>query len=132
MTTYKVNIINGDSYDIHDNTGCTMNFGGKKKEREEEFADYEEVDDEVPSSKDCDDDAIIEELRGIFYGNKSNVCDFLNKIRSMKDTEICKYVKELVNETIISELSCRKDLWEILYNHRLYRAGYRNWLKQVE
>lgn len=80
---------------------------------------------------DATDEQIVGELLGIFYGDTEKAQDFLIKVKTMKGTDICVYVKKLVKERIISEMSFKKDLWEVLHNHGIYKATYRNWTAQV-
>lgn len=61
----------GDKYDIHDNEGCTMYFGDKKKEpvnENEEYAEFEEiaaVKNPAMVHEDCDNTELsrIERIR---------------------------------------------------------------------
>lgn len=78
-----------------------------------------------------EDDQIVSELLGIFYGDETEVRKFLKKVHAMKDIDICNLAKELVKEKKISELSCRKPLWDILQKHGIYKSSNRNWNKNM-
>lgn len=77
------------------------------------------------------DEAIVDALNGIFYGDTELASEFLVKVKNMKPTSICKYVKQLVGQSKISEMSYKKDLWKILNDNGLYEPTLRNWTDQV-
>lgn len=77
------------------------------------------------------DEKVVKDLCGIFYGNEEEARKFLHQIRGMKNTEIVALVKKRVNEGIISELSCHRDLWKILHDNGLYTATESNWNMQL-
>ncbi len=76
-------------------------------------------------------ESIDERLKAFFYGNEDEARQFLSNIQWMKPTQITTLVKKLVAENKISELSCRRDLWRVLYDAGLYEKSETNWNKQV-
>ena len=59
--------------------------------------------------------------------------DYISKIRSIsKNPEIVAYTADLVNQGIISKLSCRNDLWKPLHNKGLYEPQVGTWNKQMK
>jgi len=75
-------------------------------------------------------ETIINELHGIFYDTEK-AGEFIRKASVMKDTDICLLVRRMVREKVISELSCRKPLWDVLHKHGIYKTGIRNWNKHI-
>ena len=77
-------------------------------------------------------ETLLEELTPIFYGNKDQAEDYIQKIKNItKDVEKIRYTAQLVNENTISEMSCHRDLYSILYDHRLYNKSESNWNKVI-
>ena len=75
---------------------------------------------------------LLEELTPIFYGNKEQAEDYIKKIKNItKDVEKIRYTAQLVNENTISEMSCHRDLYSILHDHRLYNKSESNWNKVI-
>ena len=84
----------------------------------------------------CDPDeqhqVIVDKLKPIFYSNEGNAKEFLTSIRGMKPTQITERVNQLVNEKIISKLSCHRDLWKVLHDYGIYDKSESNWNQQVK
>ena len=77
-------------------------------------------------------ETLLEELTPIFYGNKEQTEDYIQKIKNItKDVEKIRYTAKLVNENTISEMSCHRDLYSILHDHRLYNKSESNWNKVI-
>ena len=77
-------------------------------------------------------ETLLEELTPIFYGNKEQAEDYIKKIKNItKDVEKIRYTAQLVNENTISEMSCHRDLYSILHDHRLYNKSESNWNKVI-
>ena len=77
-------------------------------------------------------ETLLEELTPIFYGNKEQAEDYIQKIKNItKDVEKIRYTAQLVNENTISEMSCHRDLYSILHDHRLYNKSESNWNKVI-
>lgn len=80
-----------------------------------------------------DEQAIVAELKVCFWGDEEQATRFYNAIKGgMKNAEITAMVNRLVEERIVSEGSCHRDLWTILHNHGLYTASESNWNMQVK
>lgn len=61
------------------------------------------------------DDDLQTELEPLFYGNKEEVAKYINKMRVIpNNTEKARFTAELVNHNIISNLSYKKRLWDVL------------------
>lgn len=77
-------------------------------------------------------ETLLKELTPIFYGNKEQAEDYIKKIKNItKDVEKIRYTAQLVNENTISEMSCHRDLYSILHDHRLYNKSESNWNKVI-
>lgn len=80
-----------------------------------------------------DEQAIVAELKVCFWGDEEQAARFYGAIKGgMKNAEITAMVNRLVEERIISEGTCHRDLWTILHNHGLYTASESNWNMQVK
>lgn len=80
-----------------------------------------------------DEQAIVAELKVCFWGDEEQAARFYGAIKGgMKNVEITAMVNRLVEERIVSEGSCHRDLWTILHNHGLYTASESNWNMQVK
>jgi hypothetical protein len=74
---------------------------------------------------------IVAKLKPIFFNNESEASSFLSEIQSMKSTQITARVKQLVRERIISDMSCKRELWSVLHDYGLYDKTESNWNLQV-
>lgn len=74
---------------------------------------------------------VVEELCPIFYEDKKQARAFLQRIKGMKNTDITRLVNQLVEQGVISDLSCHRDLWKVLHNNGLYTPTETNWNAQV-
>lgn len=80
-----------------------------------------------------EEQAVVAELKGCFWGDEEQAARFYNAIKGgMKNAEITAMVNRLVEERIVSEGACHRDLWTILHNHGLYTASESNWNMQVK
>ena len=77
------------------------------------------------------DEPLVAALTPIFYGDGEEAARFLDAIKGAKPTQITALVKQLVKEKKISELSCHKDLWQLLHEAGLYPLTNRNWNTQI-
>lgn len=74
------------------------------------------------------DDDLQTELEPLFYGNKEEVAKYINKMRVIpNNTEKARFTAELVNHNIISNLSYKKRLWDVLKKYGLYEPSLSNW-----
>lgn len=75
---------------------------------------------------------VAQELMPFFYGDVDNVRTFLQSIRGTKGPAITAMVNQWVKEKKISDVSCKRPLWQVLSKHRLYTASETNWDSQVK
>ena len=77
-------------------------------------------------------ETLLEKLIPIFYGNKEQAEVYIKKFKNItNDVEKVQYTAQLVNENTISEMSCHRDLYSILHDHRLYNKSESNWNKVI-
>ena len=77
-------------------------------------------------------ETLLEKLMPIFYGNKEQAEVYIKKLKNItNDVEKVQYTAQLVNENTISEMSCHRDLYSILHDHRLYNKTESNWNKVI-
>lgn len=88
-----------------------------------------EVDNGMKSEG--DEDPVITRLTPIFYNDKAEVRKFLSRIKGVKPTEITATVTRLVREKKVSALSCKGDMWKIMYDAGLYQNEKNTWNRQV-
>ena len=72
-------------------------------------------------------DEIIEQLKPIFWSDEGQIKSFLDKIRGKKNTAVIAVIADGVTDRTISEQSCRRDLWDVLFKHHLYLASESNY-----
>ena len=78
------------------------------------------------------DDDLQTELEPLFYGNKEEVAKYINKMRVIpNNTEKAQFTAELVNHNIISNLSYKKRLWDVLKKYGLYEPSLSNWCNYI-
>lgn len=78
------------------------------------------------------DDDLQTELEPLFYGNKEEVAKYINKMRVIpNNTEKARFTAELVNHNIISNLSHKKRLWDVLKKYGLYEPSLSNWCNYI-
>ena len=78
------------------------------------------------------DDDLQTELEPLFYGNKEEVAKYINKMRVIpNNTEKAQFTAELVNHNIISNLSYKKRLWDVLNKYGLYEPSLSNWCNYI-
>lgn len=82
------------------------------------------------------DENLANKLRPIFYGDEDEARAFLNKIvkegKNAKPTEITGLVNELLKKRIISQKSCKRPLYTVLRDAKLYLRSESNWNSQVK
>lgn len=92
---------------------------------------------EQPTFDECQnvlktDDDLQTELEPLFYGNKEEVAKYINKMRVIpNNTEKARFTAELVNHNIISNLSYKKRLWDVLKKYGLYEPSLSNWCNYI-
>ena len=74
---------------------------------------------------------IVAKLKPIFFNNESEASSFLSEIQDMKPKQITDRVNQLVRERIISDMSCKRELWSVLHDYGLYDKTESNWNSQV-
>lgn len=72
------------------------------------------------------------ELLPLFWGDDKVVEEFLRNISGAKPVQVVAVVNRMLKERKLSEKSCHKPLWEILYKHGLYTRNLSNWNAQIE
>lgn len=78
------------------------------------------------------DDDLQTELEPLFYGNKEEVAKYIYKMRVIpNNTEKARFTAELVNHNIISNLSYKKRLWDVLKKYGLYEPSLSNWCNYI-
>lgn len=77
-------------------------------------------------------ETLLERLKPIFYGDEKRAEVYIKEFKnSNNDVEKVRYTAQLVNENTISEMSCHRDLYSILHDHRLYTKTESNWNKVI-
>lgn len=75
---------------------------------------------------------LVKKMCPLFYNNIIVTNSFVEKIKSTNtNTETTRIAAEFVNKKLLSDLSCKKPLWEILHNNNLYSAKLNNWCKSI-
>ena len=95
----------------------------------EQMVDAEDVDRGMKGEE--SEDPIVMQLIPIFYNDKAEIGKFLSRIKGVKPTEITATVTRLVKEGKVSALSCKGDMWKIMYDAGLYQNEKNTWNKQV-
>lgn len=90
-------------------------------------ADQNEIRQMMSESSD-----IVKKLAPIFFNNLKEAENFVHQIQNMKPKQITALVSNWVKERKISEKSCNRDLWTVLYDSRLYPYTESNWNSQVK
>ena len=79
-----------------------------------------------------ENEELTKELCPLFYNDIVATNSFIEKIKSTNNnTEKTKIAAEFVKERQLSDCSCRKTLWKILNNHKLYLPSSNNWTKYI-
>lgn len=89
-------------------------------------------DENKDGQKTSEDKELIEELIPLFYDNRKEVVKYINKMKTItNNTEKTQFTANLVNNNIISDLSCKTHLWKVLHSHGLYVPKDGNWRKSI-
>ena len=79
---------------------------------------------------------MVGQLASVFWGSKEEkekeARSFLQQIQGMRDREITALVKKLVKERKISDRSCHRNLYKILFDNGLYTKSEQNWNQQIK
>jgi hypothetical protein len=78
-----------------------------------------------------EEDILISQLKPMFFGAEEEVRSFLLEIKGMKPKQITARVNQLVRENKLSEISCHRDLWQVLHNCGIYTPTESNWNQQI-
>ncbi len=73
----------------------------------------------------------IAKLKPFFFNMEQEAADFVSKIRGVKPKDVTAEVNRLLKERKVSDMSCKKPLWEILHQYGLYKCGISNWDNQI-
>ena len=114
--------VQGSYIDVHENENVYLNVDKAEVRMEQPC-----VAEKEPS----ENTALTTKLKPMFYGNERSTNDFLNRIQGMKPTQITALVNQLVKEKKLSDLSCHRDLWQVLHDEGLYTKSESNWNQQV-
>ena len=74
---------------------------------------------------------LVERLSPIFYGYEEYVNEFLNLAQVADSQHMIRIVKQMVAEHKISDISCRRTLWQVLHEFELYTRSESNWNQQM-
>ena len=77
------------------------------------------------------EDILTNQLKPMFFGAEEEVRSFLLEIKGMKPKQITARVNQLVKENKLSEISCHRDLWQVLHNCGIYTPTESNWNQQI-
>jgi hypothetical protein len=78
-----------------------------------------------------EEDILSNQLRPMFFGSEEETRSFLLEIKGMKPKQITARVNQLVRENKLSEISCHRDLWQVLHNCGIYTPTESNWNQQI-
>ena len=70
-------------------------------------------------------------LSPIFFGIEEYVDEFLNQAQVADSQHMIRIVKQMVAEHKISDISCRRTLWQVLHEFELYTRSESNWNQQM-
>lgn len=73
---------------------------------------------------------LVYKLVPIFYGNRKKVGEYVSRMRTLtNNAEKIEYTAQLVKARDISDKSCHRTLWEVLYRYGLYPCKEGTWNK---
>lgn len=113
--------VQGSYIDVHDNENVYLNVD-KAEVR---------MGQNDPKEKETETTGLLLKVKPMFYGDERETNNFLNRIQGMKPTQITALVNQLVKEKKLSDLSCHRDLWQVLHDEGLYTKSESNWNQQV-
>lgn len=92
------------------------------------------VNQQASTPKDLEEEEqnVLKKLTPIFFGDEAEAGAFLTSIKGMKSTQITEMVNKLVDAKKISEMSRKRDLWQVLHDAGLYSRSETNWNMQVK
>lgn len=79
-------------------------------------------------------EALVSELKPIFYNDEEKVRQFLSEINGIPQADITDVVNRWVKQSLISDYgySRKGTLWRILRKAGLYKKSKQNWNKRVD
>ena len=77
------------------------------------------------------DEEWIDEIVPCFMGDKAQALEFVRLARLLKPVDITNLVSAWLVQKKISEMSFKRDLWQPLYNHGIYKRTESCWNGQV-
>lgn len=113
--------VQGSYIDVHDNENVYLNVDKAEVRMEQND----------PKERKTETTGLLLKVKPMFYGDEREANDFLNRIQGMKPTQITALVNQLVKEKKLSDLSCHRDLWQVLHDEGLYTKSESNWNQQV-
>ena len=104
-------------------SGCVFAMPGSTVTQH--IAQREESTDEA-------DENIVEKMKPMFYGNEVDTRAFLKSIMGAEPTQITDLVRKMVAEKKLSDISCRRPLWQVLHDYGIYEKSESNWNMQIK
>lgn len=81
----------------------------------------------------AEDQLIVTKLVAVMYNDSDAASRYLQKLRTCKSNqEVTKLTQDLVDRRVISDVSCKRPLWTILHDSKLYTASEDNWNRYVK
>jgi hypothetical protein len=75
---------------------------------------------------------LVGKLKPIFYNDEKAARAFLEGIQGMQPKQVTDWVKRLVSDSTISELSSGRRLYTLLHDNGLYAPTESNWNQQLK
>ena len=114
--------VQGSYIDVHDNENVYLNVDKVEVRMGQPC---------VAEKESTENTTLTAKVKPMFYGDEREANNFLNRIQGMKPTQITALVNQLVKEKKLSDLSCHRDLWQVLHDEGLYTKSESNWNQQV-
>lgn len=80
-----------------------------------------------PEEDGDNDDNVIQDLLPFFYGDEEEVRKFVRIVKGAKAQEVTQQVNMLLRAKKISDKTCSKPLYDVLFKYGLYDKTYSNW-----
>ena len=104
---------------------CVINYPDSTSRRRSESASSPlTISDEAHQQ-------LMARLSPIFYGIEDYVNEFLKQAQVADSQHMIRIVKQMVAEHKISDISCRRTLWQVLHEFELYTRSESNWNQQM-
>lgn len=103
---------------------CVINVSDSKSTRSESASSPLTISDDAHQQ-------LMARLSPIFYGIEDYVNEFLKQAQVADSQHMIRIVKQMVAEHKISNISCRRTLWQVLHEFELYTRSESNWNQQM-